>query len=284
MSSPLILISGATGKTGRRVMERLQARDINTRGVSRQSSPAMDWENPQTWPAVLDGVDTAYITYAPDLAMPEAPGILERFASAARRAGVRHLVLLSGRGERNTLRCEAAIAQSGMMYTILRCSWFHQNFCEGKLHDAVLQGTLAIPAGDVLEPMVDLEDVADVAVEALLDPARHQGQIYELTGPALLTFHQAAAMISEASRREVRYLPISLETFHEAITAQAGREMGDMLTRLCREAFDGRNAFVGDGVQRALGRAPRTFEAYCHRIASSGVWDIEKGPDRSDTA
>jgi uncharacterized protein YbjT (DUF2867 family) len=181
------------------------------------------------------------------------------------------VVLLSGRNEAHAQHCERIVQASGLSYTLVRASWFNQNFSEGHLLGPVLKGLVALPAGDVLEPFVDVDDIADVAVAALTD-GRHAGQVYELTGPRLLSFAQAAAEISAAADRQVQYLPMSLHDFRAAMTAAVGPDMANMYTDLCQEVFDGRNACLADGVQRALGRAPRSFADYCRATAGAGVW------------
>jgi uncharacterized protein YbjT (DUF2867 family) len=273
MNHSPILVTGATGKTGRRIVQRLHSAGYPVRAGSRAAQPAFDWTKPELWPAVLEGVRTVYVSYAPDLAAPDAPSIIEAFTARARHAGVERLVLLSGRGEKGAQVCEEIATSSGVPCTRLRASWFFQNFDEGQLLPAVLGGQVALPAGDVLEPFVDADDIADVAFAALTD-ARHDGQLYELTGPRLLTFEEAVREISNACGRSVSYASVSAEDFEVALASEMGREMARFFTELCKEVFDGRNAHLTDGVRRALGREPRDFAAYCHRCASSGVWSV----------
>ena len=176
------LVLGGTGKTGRRVVERLGARDIPVRVGSRSGEPPFDWEDEATWASALQNVGSVYVSYYPDLAVPGA-------------------------------------------------------------------------------------------VAALTDD-RHAGQLYELTGPRSLTFAEAAAEIAEATGREVRYVPVSLEE-HAAEAAEHGvpAEVVELLTYLFSEVVDGRNANTTDGVQRALGREPKNFADYASDAATSGVWN-----------
>lgn len=271
MNHSPILVIGSTGKTGRRIAQRLSARGHTVRAGSRSSTPPFDWQQPDTWAPALEGVEVAYVSFFPDLAVPGAPAAIEKLTSLAKAAGVQRIVLLSGRGEANAQRCEGIVRESGLGYTLVRASWFAQNFDEGHLLEPVRSGTVAMPAGDVLEPFVDVDDIADVAVAALTD-ARHNGKLYELTGPRLLSFADAAAEISKAAGRDVRYAPISSEQFHAALAEEAGPEFASMLTDLCAEVLDGRNANLGDGVQRALGREPRDFADYAHAAAATGIW------------
>ncbi|MCA8943146.1 MAG: NmrA family NAD(P)-binding protein [Planctomycetes bacterium] len=266
-----ILVIGSTGKTGRRIVRRLTDLGLPIREGSRRSDPPFDWDRPETWAPALDGVDTAFVSFFPDLAVPGAPAAIERLTELAKAASVRRLVLLSGRGERNAERCEEIVRQSGLGFTLIRASWFAQNFDEGVLRDAVLAGTIAMPAGDVREPFVDVEDIADVAVAALTDPT-HDGRLYELTGPRLMSFTEVAAELSKATGRPVRYAPISSEEFRAALTADAGPEFANMLTELCAEVLDGRNERLDHGVREALGREPRDFADYAEAAAAAGAW------------
>lgn len=268
------LVLGATGKTGRRVAQRLADRGLPVRLGSRSGTPRFDWNDRATWKTALEGVSRVYISYYPDIAVPGAVETLGAFARQAVGQGVKRLVLLAGRGEAEAERAEEAVCDSGADLTIVRATWFAQNFSEGFMRDAILSGVLALPAGDTPEPFVDTDDIADVAVAALTDD-RHIGRLYELTGPRALTFAEAAAEISHASGREVRYQPVSIDEFASAMTAQGlpGDVVG-LMRYLFTEVLDGRNSHTTDGVQRALGRAPRDFSDYARDAAASGDWAI----------
>ena len=265
------LVLGGTGKTGRRVAARLAARGVPTRIGSRSGRPPFDWEQRSTWAPVLEGVGSAYISYYPDLAVPGAPETVGSFAELAVRSGVRRLVLLAGRGEPEAEAAEDAVRASGADLTIVRSTWFAQNFSEDYLADAVRSGEVALPARDVPEPFVDAEDIADVAVAALTDD-RHIGEVYTLTGPRLITFAEALGEISESTGREIRYVPVSIDDFAAAAYHDLPREFVELLTYLFGEVLDGRNARLEDGVQRALGREPRDFSDYAGAAAITGVW------------
>lgn len=268
-----ILVIGSTGKTGRRIVHRLTERGFAVREGSRRSEPPFDWDKPETWPEALRGVEAVYISYYPDLAFPGAPEKIDALTKSAAEAGVKRLVLLSGRGEAKAQACEDIVRACGLDCTLVRASWFSQNFDEGHLLGPVLGGVIALPAGDVREPFVDADDIADVAVAALTDE-RHAGQLYELTGPRLLSFAEAAAEISKAAGREIQYAAVSSDDFRAAMVEVTGPVLADMFTELCREVFDGRNASLGDGVQKALGRDPRDFTGFCRAAAASGVWNL----------
>ncbi len=266
------LVLGGTGKTGRRVVERLTARGLPVRVGSRSGEPPFDWEEPSTWPPILEGVGSAYVSHHLD-AVPGAAETVGSFAALAVESGVPRLVLMSGRGEEEADRVELAVRDSGAELTVLRSTWFAQNFSEEYWRDYEVSGEVALPAGDTPEPFVDVDDLADVAVAALTDD-RHVGQVYELTGPRLLTFEEAVQEIAQATGREIRYAPISISEFGAA-TAEQGvpGEVIDLLTYLFSEVLDGRNARLADGVQRALGREPRDFGDYARDAAATGVWN-----------
>jgi uncharacterized protein YbjT (DUF2867 family) len=268
-----VLVLGGTGKTGRRIVERLQARGIAVRVGSRSASPPFEWEDPATWGPALAGVSGVYVSYYPDLAVPGAPEAVGALAEEARRQGVQRLVLLSGRGEEEAQRAEQVVQGAGLEWTVVRCSWFNQNFSEDYLLEPILEGEVALPAGDTPEPFVDTEDIADVAVAALTEPG-HSGRVYELTGPRLLTFAEAIAEIGRGTGRELRSVPISVEEY-AAGAAEHGlpEDVIGLVQYLFSEVLDGRNAQLADGVQQALGREPRDFADYVRETAATGVWN-----------
>jgi uncharacterized protein YbjT (DUF2867 family) len=271
MNTAPILVIGSTGKTGSRIVRSLTEKGFPVREGSRNSAIPFDWEKPETWAAALAGVKAAYVSYFPDLAFPGAAAKIEALTKAATAAGVRKLVLLSGRGEAHARHCEEIVRNCGLDFTLVRAAWFAQNFSEGYLQAPVLDGVVAVPAGDIKEPIADVDDIADVAVAALTDD-RHNGELYEITGPRMLTFTEAAAEISSAAGIPVRYMPITLEQFHAGMLEIGGPLIADVFTEICRETLDGHNAYLTDGVQRALGRAPRDFADFCRDAAASGAW------------
>jgi uncharacterized protein YbjT (DUF2867 family) len=271
----MTLVLGGTGKTGRRVAQRLEARGMPTRVGSRSAEPPFDWQKPETWASALEGVSAAYVSYYPDVAIPGAPEAVRAFAELAARNGVRRLVLLSGRGEEEAQRAELAVREvaeeAGIGWTIVRCAWFMQNFDENYLLEPILAGEVALPAGNVPEPFVDAGDIADVAVAALTEDG-HAGEIYELTGPRLLTMEEALGEISKATGRGIRFVPVSLEEFVGAAYGDVPPEFLSFLAYLFGEVLDGRNASTTDGVRCALGREPKDFTDYARDAAATGVW------------
>lgn len=268
-----ILIVGGTGKTGRRVAQRLTELGLPVRIGSRSASPAFDWENPETWAASLEGVCAAYITYYPDLAVAGAAEAVGDFIKLALRKDVRRLVLLSGRGEPEAQHAEKLLQQSGADWTIVRASWFMQNFSESMMLEPILAGTLALPADSVREPFIDLEDIADVVTAALTDD-RHIGQLYEVTGPRLLTFADATAEIAKASGRSIDYITITPAEFMEGLAVEeVPQNIAALVNELFTVVLDGRNEYISDGVRGALGRAPRDFSTFASETAATGIWE-----------
>ncbi len=230
-------------------------------------------ERPRHLGARLRDVTAVYVVYYPDLAFPGAADTIRSFADLAVSSGARRLVLLSGRGEDEAQVSEKAVQESGADWTIVRASWFSQNFSEHFLLEPVLNGVIALPAGDVAEPFVDAGDVADVATAALTDD-RHVGQVYELTGPRLLTFADVADEIAAAIGRDIRFYDVTPEQYvAAAIAAGVPVEEAQPLSELFTTVLDGRNAHLTDGVQRALGREPRDFTEYARATAATGVWN-----------
>ena len=265
------LVLGGTGKTGRRVVARLGARGLPVRVGSRSGQPRFDWGDQSTWAPVLRGVRAVYVPY-PDLIIPGATEVTRAFAELAVEQGVTRLVLLTGRGEDEAQRAERELQATGADVTILRCAWFMQIFSEDFLVDSIRAGEVVLPATDgQLDPFIDTDDIADVAVAALTEPG-HAGQVYELTSPRLLSFPEAITEIAKASGRDITYVPVSVQDYAAGAAEHgAPAELVDFLTYLFSDVL-GTSAYVTDGVQQALGRPPRDFTGYATRTAATGIW------------
>jgi uncharacterized protein YbjT (DUF2867 family) len=275
MSQDTVLIIGTGGKTGARVNARLKARGIATRAVSRSTEVPFDWERQETWAPALDGIARAYVTYQPDIAMEGGAEAIARLAAVARRLGLEQLVLLSGRGELAAQFAEAELRASGVPWTIVRASWFNQNFSEGHLLESLLAGEIVLPAGPVPEPFTDVDDIADIAAAALTDE-RHINKLYKVTGPRALTFSEAATEISQAVGRPIRYRQVSAEAFAASMAPYHPREIIEFLIELCMVVLDGRNTPVMHGVEQAIGRPARDFSDYVREAAATGVWEARQ--------
>lgn len=262
------LLIGGAGKTGRRVAARLRARGVPVRVASRSAPTRFDWTDEGTWESALGGARAVYLTFYPDLAVPWAAERLGKLARLAVARGAERLVLLSGRGEHQVWPAEREVREAGADFTVVRSAFFCQNFSEGALLEGVLGGEVAFPAAEVREPFVDADDVADVVTAALVD-AQHAGRIYDLTGPRLLTFREAAAEISMASGRDVRYTPVSGAAYGRSLAPYLPPSEVDFLVELFGMLLDGHNASLTDGVARALGREPRDFTEFARGAASA---------------
>jgi uncharacterized protein YbjT (DUF2867 family) len=271
-AAPILIVGGA-GKTGGRVNTLLKARGIATRPVSRSTTPSFDWTRPEGWAAALDGVSRAYVTYHPDIAMDGASEAIAQLSRLAREKGLERVVLLSGRGEPGAQRAEAALQASGVPWTVVRASWFNQNFSEGFLLDSVLAGEITLPAGAVPEPFIDVDDIADVVVAALTDEC-HANRLYEVTGPRSLTFAEAVAEIAAGLGRPVRYTQITSEDFVVTLRAYVPEDIVLLLNELFTVVLDGRNTQVMHGVEEALGRPARDFAEYVRKTVAAGTWSV----------
>jgi uncharacterized protein YbjT (DUF2867 family) len=266
-----ILVLGANGKTGGRVAERLRAQGRDVRLGSRSASPRFDWEDRSSWTAALDGVAAVYVAYQPDLAVPGALEVVQAFFAVAERAGVKQVVLLSGRGEPEALDAERALQATTLDWTIIRASWFFQNFSEAFFLEGLLANEVVLPEGLADEPFVDAEDIADIAVEAFTE-AGHSRKLYEVTGPRALSFRETVETIAAATGRDIAFVTIPLEAYREGLAQALPSEMVDLVIYLFTTVLDGRNTPVAHGVAQALGRPPGDFEAYVARTAATGVW------------
>ena len=123
MTAGTTLVIGGTGKTGRRLAARLALHGHPFPIGTRTTDSPFDWLHEASWPEALEGVVSLYVTYQPDLAVPAAPDAIRALTRPARHRGVKHLVLLSGRGEPEAQRCERIVQDSGVPWTIVRCSW-----------------------------------------------------------------------------------------------------------------------------------------------------------------
>ena len=273
MQNSPILIIGKNAKTGLRVDRRLQALGYATRAVSRSTSPVFDWQDQSTWLSALTGTESAYVTFYPDLAIPTAEQTIRDFVALAKDSGLRHVVLLSGRGEAGAERAEAVLAASGLDWNIVRANWFMQNFSESFMVEGVLSGELMLPASDIVEPFIDIDDIADVAVAALTR-SELRNRLFEVSGPRALSFAQCAAEISQATGYPVNYTQIPIDDFIEALRSQgAPEEMAWLMRELFTVVFDGRNSNPTQGVEEALGRPATDFSEFIRKVIATGAWN-----------
>ncbi|TDF39242.1 NmrA family transcriptional regulator [Alteromonadaceae bacterium M269] len=260
--NPSILIIGAKGKTGSRVSKQLKQLGYSPYEAGRHGPIYFDWHVRSSWAHALSGMESIYLTYYPDLAVPEAPDDITYFCKLAKERGVKHITLLSGRGEAAATHCENILKQSGIDWTIVRAAWFNQNFSDGLFKHFILNGKIALPTSTVREPFVDIDDIAQVVVASLTEGS-HKQKLYEVTGPELLTFEDLAQRFTQLLNVDVQFESISMQEFCSNLEV-AGVESGaiQMLTYLFGEVLDGRNEYVTEGVSRALGRPASNFNQF----------------------
>lgn len=271
-----ILIIGGTGKTGSRVAKNLSNSGYDVRIAGRKTDPAFDWENPETYDGVLKGMDRAYIVYYPDLAVPGARDAIRTLTDKALKAGLDKVVLLSGKGEKEAEACEQIVAESGLNWTIVRASWFNQNFSEGAFLDFILNGTVALPMPDAEIPFVDADDIAEVASKVLLDDS-YNGETVTVTGPRKMTYKEAVEIIAAEIGNEIHYQSISIEEFKDGMK-EAG--LPDSIIWLFCYLFEEvlgnpDNQVVSNDVQKVLGREAKDFKDYVAKTKKTGVWNQE---------
>lgn len=268
-----ILVIGGTGKTGLRVVEQLQNKGIEPRIGSRNSSPGFDWDNKNAWVDALDGIEKIYVTYYPDLAVPGAKEAIESLTHLAIELGVKKMVLLSGKGETEAEACEKIVIDSGINYTIVRASWFNQNWSESFFLNPILLGEVALPMSDVLIPFVDVNDIAEVAVTVLLDDT-YNGEIIEVTGPELITFKDIVNTISRTSNRKLNFYDITLEQYIDGMKQmQVPNDVVWLIEYLFSHVLTNpKNQLVVHDIERVLGRKAKTFLEYAQETAETGIW------------
>lgn len=277
MKTKQILVLGSNGKTGSRVVQKLEALGQFVRRGSRTAVPKFDWEDSSNWAAVLQDIQSVYITFQPDLAVQGADDAIRLLAKVGKEAGVEKVVLLSGRGEKEAQDCEKIIMESGLKWNIVRASWFNQNFSESYLLEPILNGHMALPTGDIQEPFIDAEDIADVVVAALTQEG-HDNTLYEVTGPRLLSFKEAIVEIATAIGKPIVYEQLSVQEYAAQLAEyHVPQDYIGLLSYLFSEILDGRNASISHGVEEALGRKPKDFSEYVKETLASGVWTPQEG-------
>ena len=267
------LVLGGKGKTGSRVVAKLQQLEWPVFIGSRSGDRPFDWEDQSTWKKAIQGMETMYVSYFPDLAVPGAVDAIRSLTKIAVDSGVNKLVLLSGRGEAEALECEKVVMATDIDWTIVRASWFFQNFSEGYMLDPIVAGHVALPVGNVPEPFIDAEDIADVAVAAITQTG-HSKKLYEVTGPRMLTFQEAIETIGRETGRTIVYEQIPMENYKAMLKEyDVPADFIWLITYLFTEVLDGRNASVTHGVEEALGRPATDFVDYAKRTAATRIWD-----------
>jgi uncharacterized protein YbjT (DUF2867 family) len=273
-----ILLTGATGKTGRRLSALLSETAASTRRAARRGGDVhFDWDDPSTFDPALAGVDAVYLVQ-PTLRFDHAP-LVSRFLDRAEQAGVRHVTLLSARGvdhapaEVPMRAIELDLAgRSGLTHSILRPGWFLQDFSEWLWHASIVErGVIATPAGDGAEAFVDADDIAAVALASLVD-AGHANTEYELTGPEAITFDEIARAISVTAGRPVRHEVVSPDEWAAgAVSLGLPADYAGMLASLLAGIANGSGAATTTDVEKVTGRPARSVHDFLDAL-DSAVW------------
>jgi len=259
-----VLIIGGKGKNGRRVAEKLKSHKFNpivtTRTINAhvENERYFDWNDSSTFGPALKNIEIVYIVH-PDTSMLGAEQQIEGLITEMMNQSVSKAVLLSGRGQASVEKCEKILMQSQLDWTVIRSAWFNQNFSEGHFLHGIRSGEVTFMADTVKEPFVDLEDLSDVVVECLID-AVHNGKIYEVTGPELLTFAEAVNVIGVKLKRNIQYQYLNQEAYRQYLkNAGLDEFIAAHMTQAFSEILDGRNENIGKGVTHVLGRDPIKF-------------------------
>ncbi|MEY9909325.1 uncharacterized protein YbjT (DUF2867 family) [Catenulispora sp. MAP12-49] len=277
-----ILVIGATGKTGRPVVEALAARGAKVAAASRNPETGFggsredgvvpvrfDWDDRDTWAPALEGAEALYIVGP--YAHPTGERLVADLLAEAR--DTRRVVLLSVIGaellpqEAMMAHWERAVRASGKEWTILHPNWFFQNFGSGFLPALRDRGVLALPAGQGAVSFVDTRDIGEVAAAALTEDG-YGGQVLTITGPDALTYAEAVAMLGDVAGRQMAYQTVEPEQAEANSRAAGAGERTIIAQRgLFQVIRDGGNAPVTDVVRRVTGHAPRSFAQYAAEYA-----------------
>ena len=276
----MILVVGATGTNGREVVARLVAQGQRVRALVRRAAPGDgveqvvgDLDDPASLAAALRGVERAFVVTPVD---ERAGRWFANFLAAARAAGGVHVVRFSGMGAGETrsalfdqhAAADAALAESGLPYTLLRPNSFFQNLL-WSAHTIKAQGVFHLPLADAKQSFVDVRDIADVAVKVLTTPG-HAGATYEITGPEALSCHDLAATLSRVLERPVRYVAVPPEAALENMRQSGMPEWSaTAVTDLYRAMATGAYARTSDAVLRLTGRPATTFEQFARAHAAA---------------
>lgn len=272
-----ILVTGATGNTGGAVVRALQARGLAVRvaGTSPATLAAafpgvdqvrLDFRDPATFGPAARGCRALFLVRPP--AISRVAQTLNAMVDAARVEGVGEVVFLSVAGAgQNRLVPHHAVERHLMArpggWTLLRPGFFAQNLGDAYRRDLLLEDRLYVPAGAGRAAFVDTRDVAEVAAAALAAPAAHAGRAYTLTGPVATSFAEAAALLTAALGRRIRYVPASLPGYLLHL-----RRRGLPLAQVAVQAVlhlglrQGRAEAVDPTLSRLLGRPGRTLADY----------------------
>ena len=282
----MILVTGATGLNGRELLRLLSARGVGVRALVRNPARAEsiaalphveivqgDMARPETLVAALRGVDRAMLISSSDPMMLE---VRSNFIEAAKKAGVQHVVKLSGimpeldsafRFARMHGKIEQRLEASGMAFTHLRAGEFMPAYFR-QVPNITAKGAMFLPMENARIASIDVGDIAEIAA-SVLTGSGHEGRIYPLTGPQALTMTEVAAKLSAATGKTVRYVNVPPEAARQAqLAAGMPPYLADALFELFAERRNGKEAKVWPDAAALLGRPPTSFDEFAERNAA----------------
>ena len=275
MKNNFVLVTAPNSKTGKQVVKLLKRENIPFRAASRSTSVPFDWENEKTWASAISGAHAVYVVIPPNLAFADMPQRLKAFLTYCEAVRVRRIILLSGRGEDEAAKIEEVALSNAIPTTVLRASWFAQNFSEGYFVEGVVNGQLAIPSKLVREPFIDTRDIAKAVVFALKDKSSNN-YVFELTGPELLSFEDVAKKFTKHLDQSVTYVYMPIEDYiNQLLQFGVSTDEIDLTRFLFGELLDGRNAYTTSDLSLLLGEQGTSFEQFIQHTKPSGVWQSQ---------
>jgi len=282
----MILVTGATGLNGKELLRKLSARGVAVRALVRNPAKAEaiaalphveivqgDMAQPETLVTALRGVDRAMLISSSD---PVMLGVQSNFIDAAKRAGVKHVVKLSGimpeldsafRFARMHGEIEKRLEASGMAFTHLRAGEFMPAYFR-QVSNITAKRAIFLPMEDARIASIDVGDIAEIAARVLTG-AGHEGKIYPLTGPQALTMTEVAEKLSTATGQTIRYVNVPPEAARQAqLAAGMPPFLADALFELFAERRNGKEARVWPDAAALLGRPPTSFDDFARRNAA----------------
>jgi uncharacterized protein YbjT (DUF2867 family) len=282
----MILITGANGLCGSELVRRLSAKGVAVRALVRNAAKAQgisslanveivqgDMARPETLTDALRGVERAMLISSSEPAMLD---VQTSFIHAARKAGVAHVVKLSGiipdrespfRFARMHGEIERRLEESGMAFTHLRAGEFMHAYFR-QVPSIVSRGMLLLPMEGARIASIDIGDIAEVAADVLTGSG-HEGKIYPLTGPAALSMAEVAEKLSVACGKPIRYVTVSPEDAKRAqLAAGVPPFLADALGELFAERRKGKESKVSQVIPTVFGRQPMSFDEFATRHAA----------------
>lgn len=282
----MILVTGATGTNGSALVRFLSSRGVPVRALVRNGSKA---EGLQSLPNVevvngdlgigatlakpLRGIDRAMLISSSDAAMLD---VQNNFIDAAKAAGVKHIVKLSGimpeidspfRFARMHGLIERHLEASGVAFTNLRSGEFMTAYFR-QVPAIVNRGIISMPMDDAKIASMDVDDLAEIAATCLTQSG-HEGKTYRLTGPAALTMTEVAAQLSAATGKPITYVNVSSSEYLKGNLARGiPPYLAEALVELYAERRAGGEGTVYPDAATLLGRVPRSFAEFAARNAS----------------